>query len=365
MNLAKNILNMEEKLIECKRCLFTSDIARMTETQCEYCDIHDELERQAVPLDFEKQLSKVRKRKGKYNCIIGISGGKDSSAMLYAAVKWWNLRPLVIHFDNNWNTDIAKQNMDHLIKTLGVDAINYRVNKREYDILNDAFLCAGVPDADIPNDIAMTKLMYETADKYCIKYILNGHDFREEGSTPRGWTYMDAEYIRSVYEWYTMGDKLINYPLFTFKDQIIYSLKGIKQIRPFHYMTDRTKLEDEMIEFCKWQSYGGKHAENIYTEFVGSVLLPNKFKIDKRIVYYSAMVRTGTLDKQHAKELIAYKKQIDMSKFKDIDIGLISNLKQTHKDFRTYNFKKYRPLIWLMAKMKIVPYTFYKKYCFK
>jgi hypothetical protein len=81
-----------------------------------------------------------------------------------------------------------------------VDCINYKVNKQEYDRLNDAFLWAGVPDADIPNDIAMTKLMYDTAYKYGIKYILNGHDFRTEGSTPKPWTYMDAKYIRSVYK---------------------------------------------------------------------------------------------------------------------------------------------------------------------
>jgi len=348
---------------ECPRCLFAEDIAKIGDTQCEYCDIHDSLEKQSHPDDLESQLSKIRNRKGKYNCIIGISGGKDSSALLYASVKWWGLKPLVIHFDNHWNTDIAKRNMSNLIKALNVDSITYTVNKMEYDMLNDAFLYAGVPDADIPNDIAMTKLMYDTADKYGIKYILNGHDFREEGSTPRGWTYMDAEYIRSVYHWYT-GKELENYPLFTFKDQIMYSLKGIKNIRPFHYMTTRTLLEKEMIDFCDWRSYGGKHAENIYTEFVGAYLLPNKFKIDKRIVYLSALVRSGKMSKDDARTAFNHKGEIDLAKFKDIDFGLITNEKRTHKDFKTYDFKKYRPFIWLMYKMKIVPYTFYRKYCF-
>lgn len=352
-----------EEIKECPRCLFTSDFAKIGADQCEYCDIHDTLEKQANPDDFQKQLAKVQKAKGKYNCIIGISGGKDSSAMLYAAVKWWKLRPLVIHFDNHWNTQIAKDNMTKLIRALNVDSIFYTVNKREYDTLNDAFLYAGVPDADIPNDIAMTKLMYDTADKYGIKYILNGHDFREEGSTPRGWTYMDAEYIRSVYRWYTQKE-LTNYPLFTFKDQIIYSLKGIKQIRPFHYMTDRTVLEAEMISFCDWRSYGGKHSENVYTEFVGAYLLPNKFKIDKRIVYLSAQVRSGMISKELARIHFNHKPVVDLAKFKGIDLSLITNEKRTHKDFKTYNFKKLRPFIWIMAKMKIVPYTFYKKYCF-
>jgi len=351
--------------IECKRCLFDSSFATIKEDGiCEYCDIHDELERQANPKDFYKQLDKISKKKGKYNCIIGISGGKDSSALTYAAVKWWGLKPLVIHFDNHWNGSIAESNMLNVIKTLNVDSIRFNVNKGEYDTLNEAFLSAGVPDADIPNDIAMTKIMYETANKYGIKYILNGHDFREEGSTPRGWTYMDAEYIRSVYSWFTGGRTLKNYPLFTFKDQIKYSLKGIKNIRPFHYMVDRTELDAEMIEFCKWQSYGAKHGENLYTEFVGSVLLPNKFKIDKRIVYLSAQVRSGLISKENARIRFDYKAPIDLAKFPAEWMQQVGAEKRTHKDFKTYNFKKYRPLIWLMAKMKIVPYTFYKKYCF-
>lgn len=349
---------------ECKRCLFTSDVAKIGVDQCEYCDIHDSLEAQSKPDELESQLSKIRKKNGKYNCIIGISGGKDSSALLYAAVKWWGLRPLVIHFDNHWNTLVAKSNMEKLVHKLNVDSITFTVNKGEYDTLNNAFLASGVPDADIPNDIAMTKLMYETADKYGIKYILNGHDFREEGSTPRGWTYMDAEYIRSVYRWYT-GKELKNYPLFTFKDQITYSLRGIKNIRPFHFITDRSKLEKEMIEFVDWRSYGGKHAENIYTEFVGSYLLPNKFKIDKRIVYLSALVRSGKMAKDDAIIAFNHKPPVDTAKFRGIDFGLITDDKRTHYDFKTYNFVKYRPIIWLMAKMKIVPYTFYKKYCFK
>ncbi len=343
--------------------MFTSDFAKIGADQCEYCDIHDSLEKQSKPNDLNRELNKIRSKKGKYNCIIGISGGKDSSVLAYAAVKVWGLRPLAIHFDNGWNGDIAESNMKKLVESLNIDCITYKATKTEYDTLNEAFLFAGVPDADIPNDIAMTKLMYETADKYGIKYILNGHDFREEGSTPRGWTYMDAEYIRSVYRFYT-NTELKHYPLFTFKDQIIYTLKGIKNIRPFHYMQNRGYLTKQMISFCDWRSYGGKHSENVYTEFVGAYLLPNKFKIDKRIVYLSALVRSGKMSKEDARTAFNHKGVVDLAKFKEIDFGLITNEKRTHKDFKTYNFKKLRPFIWIMAKMKIVPYTFYKKYCF-
>lgn len=347
---------------ECPRCLFTEDIAVIGEKQCNYCDIHDQLESNANPEELPLVLAKIMKSgKGKkYDCLMGISGGLDSSALLYAAVKWWGLRPLVIHFDNHHNVPQATHNMDSLVKRLGVDEIIYRVNHREYMDINYAFLQAGVPDADIPNDIAMTKLMYRTAEQYGIKYILNGHDFRTEGSTPAAWTYMDAEYIRSVY-----GGNPVNYPLFTFKDQLRSALKGIKQVRPFHYGLNRDVLEKEMKKYIGWQDYGGKHCENIYTEFVGCKLLPEKFGIDKRRVYLSAQIRSGNLTKDKAKEQLKDLPKFDMYRLPTkamIDFHVLSPVRD-RKEFKKYNFKRYRPLIWVLAKLKVVPYTFYIKYC--
>lgn len=348
----------------CNRCLFNSDIAIIGDKQCNYCDIHDQLEANSNPSELYSQIQKVKNTKGKYNCIMGISGGLDSSLLLYLAVKHWGLKPLVIHFDNNWNNETAKQNMGNLIKSLNVDAIYYRINKLEYDTLNEAFLAAGVPDADIPNDIAMTKLMYDTADKYRIKYILNGHDFRTEGSTPAKWTYMDAKYIQDVYFKYT-GKQLENYPLFTFKDQLIYALKGIKNIRPLHYIRERQSLEVEMINYTGWKPYGAKHCENIYTEFVGAHLLPNKFGIDKRIVYLSAQIRSGKLTKEQALGYLEKGTWFDLDKLGELKLRLLKLSKSPIKErtqFNRYNFKRYKFLIWILAKLKVVPYTFYKKY---
>jgi hypothetical protein len=352
---------------ECPRCLFTEDIAKIGDHQCEYCDMHDELEKQSNPDALNDVLNKIRKAGDdkKYDCIMGISGGLDSSTLLYTAVRYWGLKPLVIHFDNHYNAPQAKHNMSMLIQKLNVDAIVYNVNKQEYDKLNEAFLYAGLPDADIPNDIAMTKLMYETANQYGIKYILNGHDFRTEGSTPKGWTYMDARYIGSVYFYYT-NQFLNNYPLFTFSDQLYYAIKGIKNIRPFHYGFDRESMEHEMKKLISWQDYGGKHCENVYTEFVGSWLLPNKFAIDKRIVYLSAQVRSGKITKQQAREEFDKKSEFDLDKLganKDRFMMLANMKKMDRSSFERYKFKRYRPFIWILAKMKVVPYTFYVKYC--
>lgn len=355
------------KMNECQRCLFTGDIAKMGPVQCEYCDLHDTLEKQSRPEDLEPALAKIRKHTGKYNCIIGISGGLDSSTLLYAAVRHWGLKPLVIHFDNGWNDKVATQNMERLIDRLGVNAIIYRVDKQEYHALNLSFLEAGTPDADIPNDIAMTKLMYDTANKYGIKWILNGHDFRTEGSTPAKWTYMDAKYIQSVYRAFTFCE-LQNYPLFTFWDQIYYAFKGIKQIRPFHYGFNRVEIEDQMKQECGWESYGAKHCENIYTEFVGAHLLPVKFKIDKRRVYLSARIRSGDIKKDAALKILENVTPFDLDKLganKSQIMKAAEGYKRDRKDFDHYEFKKYpmKGLVWLLAKMKVVPYTMYAKYC--
>ena len=356
---------MKSTYKECPRCLFTEDISIIPEHgQCNYCDLHDKLEASARPEDLQKELKKIRSHQGQYNCIIGISGGLDSSTLLYAAVKYWGLKPLVIHFDNHWNAPESVANMNQLIKLLNVNSIRFTFDKAEYDRLNKAFLWAGVPDADIPNDIAMTKLIYDIAHKYGIKYILNGHDFRTEGSTPAKWTYMDAKYIDSVYFDYC-GKHLVNYPLFTFADQIKYGLLGIQQIRPFHYGFDREAIETEMKAYIGWQNYGSKHCENIYTEFVGSKLLPEKFGIDKRRVYLSARIRSKKLDKQTAKAILENPATFDMRKLGDarhMTESLMKSKQKPREMFKRYDFKKYKFLIWILAKIKVVPYTFYVKY---
>lgn len=348
------------KLIECQRCLLTSNIAKIGEIQCEYCDMHDELDNKYD--NFDKILEIIKKQKCKYNCIIGISGGKDSSTLLYSAVKKWNLNPLVIHFNNHWNTEIAKENMMNLIQKLNVDFIEYYVNKEEYDNLNKAFLKAGVPDADIPNDIAMVKLIYETAEKYNIKYILSGNCYKTEGSTPREWTYMDAKYIESIYETY-YNKKLVNFPLFTFSDQIHYAEIGIVQIRPFYYKSvDRNLLDEEMTEFINWKTYGWKHGENTYTDFVGSYLLPRKFNIDKRIVYLSARIRSGYLNKNDARNMLNVESCFDLNLLGDEYIDLIDSPIQDRSVFKKYDFKKYKWIVYYLYLLGVVPYTFYIKY---
>ena len=234
--------------------------------------------------------------------------------------------------------------------------IRYSLPQWEYDLLNEAFVYAGVPEADIPNDMAMSGIIMDLAKRFKIKYILNGHDFRSEGSTPLKWTYMDAKYIESVYKAHT-GKKLKHFPLQTFKKQIFSALRGVKQFRPYYYLN----ISDEdkravVIDLYEWEEYGPKHAENYYTEWVGYDYLPNNFGIDKRIIYLSALIRSGKMTKATARlELTKeHRPRIVFNDFKGV--------KRTRLDFETYNFKKYKWLLWMLAKLKLVPWLFYKKY---
>lgn len=359
-------------LPECKTCLFTSDIAQIHDDgECEYCKLQAQQRKNCNPDDWPNVLVDIKKKgEGRqYDALIGVSGGEDSSVLLYLATKVWNLRILAIHFDNRSNRPEADHNIALITKELGVNFIRYHVNQKEYDTLNDAFLVAGVPDADIPNDIAMAKLIDTTCKNYDIKYILAGHDYRREGSSPVAWSYMDAKYVQSVYKSYT-GKKLVNYPLYTFWDQITSGIKGIKNIRPYHYSDFDRKDILRILKGMGWKDYGGKHNENVYTAFVGNYLLPQKFNIDKRRTYLSAQIREGFITKEEAKQKLKLPIHFDTNDLGERKNRILHyvNAAPGHsainrRKFGKYDFKLLRPIVWILAKMEIVPTSLLMKYC--
>lgn len=130
---------------------------------------------------------------------MGISGGLDSTYLLYYLVKFYGLHPLAIHFDNGWNTDTAKHNMHIICDKLNVDFEVYAVEPAEFDDIISAFLKSGVIDIDAPTDIGLITTLYKVADKHKIKYILEGHSFRTEGVQPLNWAYVDGKYIAEIH----------------------------------------------------------------------------------------------------------------------------------------------------------------------
>jgi len=350
---------------------------------CNYCRIHDEMEKK-YPLNELgqqklNQLVNEIKNKGKnkkYDCVIGVSGGIDSTYTLYTAKKL-GLRPLAVHVDNGWNSDIAVDNMNKAVTKLGVDLKTISFDWEEFKDLQISFLKASVSDAEIPTDIAILAALHKVAAEESIHYIVIGDSFRTQGTAPIGWTYMDGRYIKSVYKKFGKS-KLKNYPNLTLLKLLYYVfVKKIRVVSILEYLDYR---KDEVATFLEkelgWSSYGGKHYESIYTRFFQSYLLPKKFNIDKRKTEYSALVRSGQMTRDEAlmkikeenpypkdkvkedKEYVIKKLGLTPEEFEEI----LSSEPKTFLDYPTYYpiIRLFRVPIKLACKSHLLPMRFEK-----
>jgi N-acetyl sugar amidotransferase len=274
---------------------------------CNYCHSHDELDRHFALTSnnqkrFEALIKKIKcqgKRKS-YDIIVGVSGGRDSTFALYTAVKL-GLRPLAVHFDNGWNSEIAVSNIKRATDKLKVDLYTYVIDWEDFKNLQISFLKASVPDAEIPTDVAIHGLLHRVAAREGIKYLVFAHSFRTEGVVPLTWTYMDGRYISSVQK--IFGTKrLKDYPNMRIRDVFYYKMiKRIRVVPLLVYVRYHQKEVESLLERdLGWQYYGGHHHESYYTHFFQSYYLPHKFNIDKRKIEYSALIRSGQLNREDA-----------------------------------------------------------------
>ena len=370
----------------CSRCILdntVNDIWYDKNGECKYCKIHDEMEK-VHPLDslcnerLHSILGKIKKAgKGKrYDCIVGVSGGRDSSYILLTAVKF-GLRPLAVHFDSGWNSEISVSNIKKMCNKLNVDLYTVVADWEEFKDLQVAFLRASTPDADIPTDYAIYSVLYDIANREGVKYLLNGHSFRTEGTSPISWTYMDPLYVKSVHKKFGKIKRIKSYPHMTFlKLQYYIWFKRKKEIRLLEYIDYKKSEADAILKKeLDWEYYGGHHHENTYTKFFQSYLLPYKFNIDKRKVERSALIRTKQITKEDGLNEIAshpYHYEPEVVEYVISKLGLtrqefdkiLALPIKSHDDYRTY-----LPLIRLLrfpikiaAKMKLVPLILYLKY---
>lgn len=372
--------------VRCSRCLYDEDTPSISFDEagvCNYCSVHDQMNLEyptgpAGEAKLKELADEIRRsgRNKKFDVVVGVSGGCDSSYLLYVA-KQMGLRPLAVHFDNTWNSTIATENIHNVLKALDVELFTYVVDNEEYDDIYRSFLKAGVPDIEAPTDIALAATQYMAAEKYGIKYIFEGHSFRTEGISPLGWLYMDGKYIQNIQKRFGTR-KLKTYPnmlMGSFLKWTVFS--QIKKIRPLYYLDyqkERTKklLADE----CGWQWYGGHHLENRFTAFYHSYFLPSRFNIDGRLLGYSALVRSGQMTREQGLDLVKAPQDYDQELlemvkkrlgFSDQEFdNLMALPKRTYKEFKTYKetFERMRPFFWLMYKLDKVPKSFYMKYCF-
>ncbi len=326
-----------------------------------------------------EQIVSEMKREGRnkrYDCIIGVSGGTDSSYLLIKAQEW-GLRPLAVHYDNTWNSAIATMNIGKVTAALNIDLFTHVVDNKEVDDIKKSFLLAGVAEFDADTDIAFVQVLRRTAARYGVRYILEGHSFVAEGLSPVGANYLDGAYVASIHD--RFGVRTRNtFPNLTFYQFMKWALVyRQKFIRPFWYMEySKQAARKELIAKTGWEYYGGHHLENRASTFAHTVWLPQRFKTDYRNLTLAADVRNRALKREEAleryrqpvvadQELIAYvKKRLEISDEQYDEI--MAGPKRTWRDFHTYKrrFERLRPLFYLLAKANLVPMSFYIKYCF-
>lgn len=371
----------------CTRCIFDSGLHNIqfdNEGVCNYCRMVESLSeeygtaRPAGAAKFQAIVDEIKRagRGKKYDIAVGVSGGTDSSYMLYVA-KQYGLRPLAVHYDNTWNTSTATQNIRRVTQALGIDLYTHVCDNKEADDIFRSFFLASVPEIDGSTDIALAEVMYRAASKYGIRYVFEGHSFIAEGVAPLGKAYVDGGYIADLHN--RFGQRPMrtfpNMPFFRF---LYWTLvKRIRKIRPFWYI-DYSK--EEAREFLEknygWEYYGGHHLENRMTAFHHSFYTPIKFGLDQRNNTLAARVRGGWLSRHDAieeysrpphiePELLEYVlKRFDMSENQFWDV--MGQPAKFYTDYRSYKkrFERLRPLFKILADANLVPRSFYLKFCF-
>lgn len=282
---------------------------------CSFCrafdvEVRPVLERAASgqTVDALRRLVDTIRRVGEgkaYDSILGLSGGVDSSYLAYLAVKL-GLRPLFLHVDTGWNSPQAEKNIRKLVDYLGCDLEVVEVDRTEMMDLQLAFYRAGVKNCDIPQDHAFVAVLYRTAAKKGIKYILSGGNLATESVLPRSWGYSaaDATHLRAIHKRFGTVP-LRKYPTLGVWQRYFWFpfVLRIREVRLLNYINyNKAEAVRELKEKFGWEEYGAKHYETLQTRFFQGYYLPTKFNIDKRKAHLSSLILSGQMTREEALE---------------------------------------------------------------
>jgi N-acetyl sugar amidotransferase len=340
---------------QCKKCVMDTTAKEFveTETGCNFCD-----QARKSLKDIEKEKSKlgdivgeIWDQKGQYDCLIGLSGGVDSSFMLHKAVEL-GLSPIAYSVDNGWNDPKADENIMRLVETLKVPFYRYTIDIKKFAELQNAFIKSGTPNIEIPTDHILLATTYEMADKYGVKYILSGGNVATESIMPPSWGYnaRDLVHIKDIYKRFT-GKKLTGLPLISLLKWNWY--KWVKRIKIVYLLDYLEYNRDEAIKILAekygYKDYGDKHQESEFTKWFQNFYLYKKFGFDKRLAHYSSMIVSGQMTREQAQERLL--EQVYYPRF-GIEEKVLKYPKHDYRDYRTdeklFNFisKIIRKLKW-------------------
>ena len=332
----------------CNRCIMDTSHREITFDEngnCSHCSKAMEL----APITWfpgeagEKMLhelaDKIRKdQKGRdYDCIIGLSGGVDSSYLTYLTKVKLGLRPLVVHVDCGWNSELAVKNIENITRHLNIELHTFVVNWEEMKDLQRAFFKASVMDMDIPQDHAIFAALYRFAEKNRIKYALNGHNYTTEIILPTSWGHqaMDLRHMQAIHD--RFGEKkLKEFPTISFFRRFVYYslIRDIRIISPLNYLNYRKEdAIDVMSRELGWQYYGGKHHESRFTKFFQEYYLPHKFGFSKKRAHLSSLVISGQMTREEALHIMNEKEYTGSAINDDLEY-VAKKLDWTPEEFR-------------------------------
>jgi N-acetyl sugar amidotransferase len=377
---------LQTNMQECSRCLYAENnvpsITFREDGVCNYCDAIEDLEKQ-YPTGVEGKrrledcISEIKEAgKGKqYDVIVGVSGGCDSSYMIHLCGQY-GLRALGVHFDNTWNSSIAVENIQCMLRAYDFDLWTYVVDHDEFDDVFKAMLLSGTPDSDVVTDLAFATVLRMACEKFDVNYIFEGHSFRTEGLAPQGWIYMDARYISDVHKRFGKLP-MKTYPSLWLRDFVRWTTElDMKFVRPLYWLDyDKEEAKALLSEEYGWQWYGGHHLENMITSWVHQYFWPRRWGIDGRLLGHCAMIRSGSMLKSEADALLEKPQQcapdhlayvLKRLNWTDRELSeVMSAPTRSAREYRTYRraFCLLKPLFLRLAEKGKIPLSFVMRYC--
>jgi tRNA(Ile)-lysidine synthase TilS/MesJ len=376
----------------CKRCIADSTVPGISfdlKGECNLCKMHDRWEK-LYPNDergaaiLQNKFEQIKKDagNGKYDVVIGISGGRDSIYLLYLAVTKWKLRPLAVHFNDGFDNPVAGENMLKAVKKLNVELRTITSDFRECKDLKIVDLKASTPLMNNGTDVGIGASLYGVAYKEKVKHILFGQSFRTEGIRPLAWAYFDGDHLRALHKQFGTHPLRKWTPTepgygLGIKEMFFYSvLHGIKVFSPLYYhqyvKADVQKILERELD---WVLPGSHYADDLYWSLI-TYIHRVKFNIDFRLIEYSAFIRSGQMTRDEALEKINRPDEV-MENEKIISL-CIKRLGITREQFDEFmklppkNFWDYpnsysllqlgKPVVWLMVQMGVFTQAIYDKY---
>ncbi len=372
--------------VTCKRCIMNNSTSFFVLDKngiCNYCHAHDQLEKEFPISGNEKKIVQNIIKDGKnkkYDCVLGLSGGRDSTYLVYLA-KSLGLRPLLVHFNDGFSNPIAGQNIRNIIRKTNFDLRTVTSDWRESKDIKLALIKASVPDMQLGTDLGIASTLYSVASKENLKYILSGVSFRTEGIVPLDWNYLDGKYLKSIMKEFGTV-KLRRWkahdPGFNFdiKEFLYYAVVKRIQFVPLIYHLDykRPKVEEIIKKEFNWTNPGAHYLDDLFQSLM-TYILRIKFNIEFRRFNYSALIRSGQLKKEYALKKMESIYASEDPEIIDLCIKrlgitreeinkIIKEKPKSFKDFKTnYKYVKiFKYPIKLLCKMKILPPSLFLKF---